>query len=106
MKKVFLFVFTIIFLFVSFSFSENNSYILKKFSLEVQKPSNNYGLEIILFEKPQKAFENLAKKMTGADYIDTDSIEYVLVSGKENNNFKLKIRKYSFLWLELSLSFK
>lgn len=102
MKKIFLFVCVIILLFnTQYSFGE------EKYGLGIDTQQNQFDnkLEIILFKERTVAIENIAKKLTGADIVTSDSVEYIIFSGKNENNLRLKL-KYSFLRLEYSICFK
>jgi hypothetical protein len=107
MNKI-LFVFLILFLFVSSqSFGENQVKKENGLNLNIQKQDKwDDRTEIILFRNQMNPIERMAKQLTGANYVDSDSIEYIIPFGKQQDNFKLKINRCSFLWLELSWSFK
>ena len=107
MKKIFLFICVIIFLFnTRYSFGEEKTKEKYGINIDVQQDKYDEKLEIILFKKQIETIERLAEKLTGANSVSADSIEYtILSSSKDERNLKLKILRYSFLRLEYSIFF-
>lgn len=109
MKKIFLSFFIILFLFTTgqvLVLGEKQTQEKYGLSIDTQQNQFDNKLEIILFENLVNPVENLAKKLTGADVVTSDSIEYTLMlSNNEKRSLKLKIMRYSFLRLEYSIFF-
>src|SRR5574344_854573 len=103
MKKILSIIFVVLFFFISSKYSFSEERIGPQLGLNIKKTDIENVTEIILFKKETEIIQSLAKKLTGANSVSTDSMEYLLLqSSKEERSLKLKIMRYSFLRLEYS----